>query len=131
VTVRSVLGRFLEHSRVFIFQAGKTSSYWIGSADLMPRNLDHRLEVLAPVEDPALQQRLVRAFDQLNGANANAWELGPDGHWTRVHPKKDEAEEDAQEALMRKVRRAYPRARSSAHEPPDASDPRRLDNRPR
>jgi polyphosphate kinase len=131
VTVRSVLGRFLEHSRVFIFQAGKTSSYWIGSADLMPRNLDHRLEVLAPVEDPALQQGLVRTFDQLNGANANAWELGPDGRWKRVHPKKDEAKEDAQEVLMRKVRRAYPRARSSAHEPPDASDPRRLDNRPR
>ncbi|MGH3047199.1 MAG: polyphosphate kinase 1 [Gaiellaceae bacterium] len=112
ITVRSVLGRFLEHSRVFIFQAGKKTSYWIGSADLMPRNLDHRLEVVAPVEDSALQQRLAKTFDQLGAANANAWELGPDGAWKRARPKKNEAEEDAQEALMRRVRRAYPRARS-------------------
>jgi polyphosphate kinase len=107
ITVRSVLGRFLEHSRVFIFHAGKKTSYWIGSADLMPRNLDHRLEVVAPVEDPALQQRLARTFDQLTGATANAWELGPDGAWKRPSPKKDEAREDAQEALMRKVRRSH------------------------
>jgi polyphosphate kinase len=113
VKVRSVLGRFLEHSRLFIFKAGKKASYWIGSADLMPRNLDHRLEVVAPVEDPALQQRLMRTFDQLTGAKANAWDLGRDGSWRRVRPKKDEAEEDAQEALMRRVRRAYPSARPS------------------
>jgi polyphosphate kinase len=112
ISVRSVLGRFLEHSRVFIFQAGKKTSYWIGSADLMPRNLDHRLEVVAPVEDVALQRRLSRTFDQLCGANANAWELGPDGRWERLRPRKDEAEEDAQEALMRRVRRAHPRVRA-------------------
>src|ERR687887_33078 len=110
ITVRSVLGRFLEHSRVFIFQAGKKSSYWIGSADLMPRNLDHRLEVVAPVEDPALQQRLARTFEQLTGATANAWELGPDGAWARSSPKKNEPSEDAQEALMRRVRRGQRRA---------------------
>jgi polyphosphate kinase len=110
ITVRSVLGRFLEHSRVFIFQAGKKSSYWIGSADLMPRNLDHRLEVVAPVEDPALQQRLARTFEQLTGATANAWELGPDGAWARSSPKKNEPSEDAQEALMRRVRRGHRRA---------------------
>jgi polyphosphate kinase len=109
IRVRSVLGRFLEHSRVFIFQAGKKTSYWIGSADLMPRNLDHRLEVVAPVEDPLLQQRLARTFDRLSSANANAWELGADGSWTRVRPKKDERHEDAQEALMRRVRRTYRR----------------------
>jgi polyphosphate kinase len=110
ITVWSVLGRFLEHSRVFIFQAGKKTSYWIGSADLMPRNLDHRLEVVAPVEDPALQQRLARTFDQLAGATANTWELGPDGAWTRSSPGKNEPSEDAQEALMRRVRRGHRRA---------------------
>jgi polyphosphate kinase len=110
ITVRSVLGRFLEHSRVFIFQAGKKTSYWIGSADLMPRNLDHRLEVVAPVEDPKLQQRLARTFDRLGKANANSWELGPDGDWKRLRPNKDEPYEDAQEALMRKVRRIHRRA---------------------
>jgi polyphosphate kinase len=104
ITVRSVLGRFLEHSRVFIFQAGKKTSYWIGSADLMPRNLDHRLEVVVPVEDTALQQRLARTFDQLNAATVNAWELHPNGSWKRARPTKDEAREDAQEALMRRVR---------------------------
>jgi polyphosphate kinase len=112
ISVRSVLGRFLEHSRVFIFQAGKKASFWIGSADLMPRNLDHRLEVVAPVEDAALQRRLSRTFDQLCSANANAWELGSDGDWERLHPRKDEAEEDAQEALMRRVRRTHPRVRA-------------------
>jgi polyphosphate kinase len=112
ISVRSVLGRFLEHSRVFIFQAGKKTSYWIGSPDLMPRNLDHRLEVVAPVEDAALQRRLSRTFDQLCGANAKAWELRPDGSWERLRPRKDEAEEDAQEALMRRVRRAHPRVRA-------------------
>jgi polyphosphate kinase len=110
ITVRSVLGRFLEHSRVFIFQAGKKTSYWIGSPDLMPRNLDNRLEVVAPVEDPLLQQRLARTFDRLMSANANAWELGADGSWTRLRPKKDERHEDAQEALMRRVRRTYQRS---------------------
>jgi polyphosphate kinase len=110
ITVRSVLGRFLEHSRLFIFQAGKKTSYWIGSPDLMPRNLDNRLEVVAPVEDPVLQQRLARTFDRLMGANANAWELGSDGTWTRLRPKKDERHEDAQEALMRRVRRTYRRS---------------------
>jgi polyphosphate kinase len=112
ISVRSVLGRFLEHSRVFIFQAGKKTSYWIGSADLMPRNLDHRLEVLAPVEEAALQRRLSKTFDQLFSANANAWGLHSDGEWERLRPKKDEATEDAQEALMRRVRRTQPRLRA-------------------
>jgi polyphosphate kinase len=75
----------------------------------MPRNIDHRLEVVAPVEDPLLQQRLARTFDRLSSANANAWELGADGSWNRIRPKKDERHEDAQEALMRRVRRTYRR----------------------
>ena len=75
ISVRSVVGRFLEHSRLFVFQAGKKVSYFIGSPDLMPRNLDHRLEVLAPVEDPALQQRLRSVFDVLLADNYSAWEL--------------------------------------------------------
>ena len=60
IRVRSVLGRFLEHSRVFHFEARSERSYYIGSADLLPRNLDHRLEAVAPVEDARLQQRLGR-----------------------------------------------------------------------
>ena len=68
ISVRSVVGRFLEHSRLFIFQAGKKVSYFMGSPDLMPRNLDHRLEIVAPVQDPELQQRLRSFFDVLLAA---------------------------------------------------------------
>jgi polyphosphate kinase len=107
IRVRSVLGRFLEHSRVFVFQAGKKSSYLIGSADLMPRNLDHRLEVLAPVDDPAVQGRLKTAFEVLLADNALAWELDSDGRWARRHPKKDEPNRGSQLVFMR---RARPRA---------------------
>src|SRR5918995_122053 len=104
IRVRSVLGRFLEHSRAFVFQAGKKSSYLIGSADLMPRNLDHRLEILAPVDDPAVQGRLKGAFEVLLADNALAWELDADGNWTRHRPKKDESNRASQTVFMRRAR---------------------------
>ena len=109
IRVRSILGRFLEHSRVFSFQAGKKSSYFIGSADLMPRNLDHRLEILAPVEDSAVQQRLSAAFDILLADNTQAWELLADGTWHRLRPKKDEPARGSQDVFMRKTGRRSPR----------------------
>ena len=109
IRVRSILGRFLEHSRVFSFQAGKKSSYFIGSADLMPRNLDHRLEILAPVEDSAVQQRLSAAFDVLLADNTQAWELLTDGTWNRLRPKKDEPARGSQDVFMRKTGRRPPR----------------------
>jgi polyphosphate kinase len=118
VRVRSVLGRFLEHSRVFLFQAGKKTSYLIGSADLMPRNLDHRLEVLAPVDDAAVQGRLKAAFDVLLADNALAWELDADGNWKRRRPKKDEPSRASQLVFMRRARprgvRGLAGARSTA-----------------
>ncbi len=104
IQVRSVLGRFLEHSRLFFFQAGKKTSYYLGSADLMPRNLDHRVEVVAPVEDPALQARLKNAFDTLLADNESAWELQSDGIWKRLRPKKDESSRGAQAIFMRAAR---------------------------
>jgi polyphosphate kinase len=104
IQVRSILGRFLEHSRLFFFQAGKKTSYYLGSADLMPRNLDHRLEVVAPVEDPALQARLRNAFDTLLADNVSAWELQSDGNWKRLRPKKDESPQGAQAIFMRAAR---------------------------
>jgi polyphosphate kinase len=103
VRVRSVLGRFLEHSRVFAFQAGKRSVYYFGSADLMPRNLDNRLEILAPVENALLQQRLSGVFDVLLQDNIQAWDLRPDGTWRRAQPKKDEPRRGTHDALMRKA----------------------------
>jgi len=113
IKVRSVLGRFLEHSRVFMFEAGDRSSYYMGSADLMPRNLDHRVEVVTPVEDVVLQAELVSTFEALLADTASSWELQGDGTWKRVLPKKeDERPRSAQSVLMRRARRRVSLARS-------------------
>jgi polyphosphate kinase len=113
VRVRSILGRFLEHSRVCAFQAGKRSVYLIGSADLMPRNLDNRLEIMAPVENALLQQRLSGVFDVLLEDNMQAWDLRPDGTWRRARPRKDEPLRGTHDVLMRKaVRRSRIATRS-------------------
>ena len=73
----------------------------------MPRNLDHRLEVLAPVDDPAVQARLKATFEVLLADNALAWELESDGTWKRRRQKKDEPSRGSQHVFMR---RARPRA---------------------
>jgi polyphosphate kinase len=84
VRVRSVVGRFLEHSRIFRFGSEpRGRRHYIGSADLMTRNLDRRVEVLAPVEDPALRARLDEILAVNLDPGALAWELEPDGRWTR------------------------------------------------
>jgi len=111
ISVRSIVGRFLEHSRVFVFQAGKKVSYFVGSPDLMPRNLDRRLEVVAPVEDPELQQRVRSFFDVVLADNTTAWELRSDGRWQRLQPKKDEPARSTHSVLMKSAR---PRARRRA-----------------
>jgi polyphosphate kinase len=111
ISVRSIVGRFLEHSRLFIFQAGKKVSYFMGSPDLMPRNLDHRLEVVVPIEDPELQQRLRSFFDVVLADNVTAWELRGDGGWKRLRPKKDEPPRGTHAVLMKSAR---PRARRRA-----------------
>ena len=84
IRVRSVLGRFLEHSRIFRFgNHPATTAWYIGSADLMPRKLDHRVEVLAPIEKPALQERLDEILELMLSADVNVWEL-VDRTWHRV-----------------------------------------------
>ena len=105
IRVRSVLGRFLEHSRIFNFERGDESLYFIGSADLMPRNLDNRLELVVPVEDRRLCNRLGSTLDALLEDNASAWELGSDGSWTRVGTKKGERAKPGQVMLMRSAAR--------------------------
>jgi polyphosphate kinase len=104
IRVRSILGRFLEHSRLFIFDAGDESSFYLGSADLMPRNLDHRIELVTPVEDVRAQNDMVRAFDVLLADNATAWELSPDGRWMKLRPKKGDRGRAAQLVFMRSAR---------------------------
>jgi polyphosphate kinase len=98
ITVRSVLGRFLEHSRFYSFRAGDHLSTWVGSADLMPRNLDRRVEVLAPVEDVRLRTQIERIFDELLADTASSWELDGNGKWQRVRGSGPRV--SAQERLM-------------------------------
>jgi len=83
INVVSIVGRFLEHSRIYAFYRGGERAYYIGSADLMPRNLDTRVELVAPVEDPELQAELEDTLERCLADDTNAWTLGPDGRWTR------------------------------------------------
>jgi polyphosphate kinase len=85
ISVRSIVGRYLEHSRIYRFGArGRERTYLYGSADMMPRNLDRRVEALAPVDDPDLQFRLDEILDVVFADSTLAWELGPNRTWSRV-----------------------------------------------
>jgi polyphosphate kinase len=87
ITVRSIVGRYLEHSRIFRFGSGTKARYLIGSADLMPRNLDHRVECLVEVGDDSLKSRLDEIIDVNLADDVLAWELRPEG-WQRVDRAK-------------------------------------------
>jgi polyphosphate kinase len=85
IGVRSIVGRYLEHSRIYRFGSRhRERTYLIGSADLMPRNLDHRVEALVPVDDPSLQFRIDEILEVLLADDELAWSLNPDGQWERV-----------------------------------------------
>jgi polyphosphate kinase len=99
IRVRSIVGRFLEHPRVFMFSGGRSREYLIGSADLMPRNLDQRVEVVTPVDDPDLTKRLQRILDVMLADNVQAWELGEDGTWSQLRPAEGEAPVATHKAL--------------------------------
>jgi len=86
IRVVSVVGRFLEHSRIFAFERGDETRVLIGSADLMPRNLDTRVELLAPVEQPELRSELLDVLERSLADDSNAWELGGDCAWRRREP---------------------------------------------
>jgi polyphosphate kinase len=83
IRVISVVGRFLEHSRIYAFHRGDEDRYYIGSADLMPRNLDTRVELLTPVEDPQLRAELAHTLDSCLADDTFAWTLDSDRQWTR------------------------------------------------
>jgi polyphosphate kinase len=100
ITVRSVLGRFLEHSRFYMFRAGEATTVLLGSADLMPRNLDRRIEVLTPIEAKAAKHELKHAFKTLMSDTQNAWELQPDGSWRRHRPDDEQPPQSSQVAQM-------------------------------
>jgi polyphosphate kinase len=112
IRVRSVLGRFLEHSRLFHFEAGDRSRFYLGSTDLMPRNLDHRVEVVAPIEDLGATSELSAAIDALLADTASSWELDHAGVWHRIRPKKEDRPRSAQAVQMRRARRRASLARA-------------------
>lgn len=112
IRVRSILGRFLEHSRLYAFEAGDKKTYLLGSADLMARNLDHRIEVLVPIEAPHIRTEIEAILKALLNDNSQAWELSGDGAWERVHPQPSERRRPAQlVAMRRRARWRRPNAR--------------------
>jgi polyphosphate kinase len=101
IVVRSILGRFLEHSRIIHFRA--IDEFWIGSADMMHRNLDRRVEVMAQVKDPRLTAQMNDIFESAMDPATRCWELGVDGHWT-ASPREGETVRDHQVSLMERHR---------------------------
>ncbi|MDD1717644.1 MAG: polyphosphate kinase 1 [Methanoregulaceae archaeon] len=98
ISVTTVVGRFLEHSRVYYFRNGGADEVFLGSADLMPRNLDRRVEVLFPVEDPGIKSALLDTILPVQqDDSSHARRLGPDGNYERVLPAPGEPELSAQE----------------------------------
>jgi polyphosphate kinase len=105
IRVISSLGRFLEHSRIYLFERDNETRCFIGSADLMPRNLDHRVEALAPVEDPQLIAQVKDLLDRCLSDNTHAWGLEADGSWPRRVPEAEKrwAQGELMERALRMV----------------------------
>jgi len=107
IRVRSILGRFLEHHRVCYFENGGESDVWLASADWMGRNLFRRIEVAFPVQDAELRKRVVdEGLDVYLADNVDAWELAPDGTWSKLKPHGRERAVSAQAELLHRMRRA-------------------------
>jgi len=100
IRVISIVGRFLEHSRIYFFQNSGQAEYYIGSADWMPRNFDRRVEAVAPIDDRQLHPRLKSLLETCLTDNRQAWELRPDGTYVQRKPD-NEPERAAHRILLR------------------------------
>ena len=105
IRVSSVVGRFLEHSRIYAFERDDETRVLIGSADLMPRNLDTRVELVAPVEDPEHKDALLDVVERSLADDSNAWDLRSDGSWQRREPA-EEPRSVQRELMIRHASRA-------------------------
>jgi polyphosphate kinase len=103
IRVRSIVGRFLEHDRVYCFGNGGDPVIYLGSADWRRRNLAERVEAMVPVLDPALRARLVHVLEVALADNRLAWELAADGQYVQLHAAPGEPEVDYQEMMMREA----------------------------
>jgi polyphosphate kinase len=104
IRVLSIVGRFLEHDRIFLFANGGRPEVFLGSADWRGRNLDERVEAMVPVEDPALRFRLQEILELALADNLLAFELAPDGAWIRKVPGPGEEERSLHQVLMERAR---------------------------
>ncbi len=100
IRVRSILGRFLEHSRVMQFGVGRRAQIWIGSADVMHRNLDHRVEAMVQLRDAQARRAVSDVLDLAMSPHVSAWELQPDASWVRSAAVTDNELLDYQEQLI-------------------------------
>lgn len=114
ITVTSIVGRFLEHARIFYFRNGGEDEMYIGSADLMPRNLDRRVEILAPIRNKALRDSIrTDILDVHLADNRKSWTLLEDGSYVRNSPGPGEPEVDSQRIML---------LRNDGWNPPEGSD---------
>jgi polyphosphate kinase len=113
IRVLSIVGRFLEHSRIYSFERPDDPRIYIGSADLMPRNLYNRVELLSPVRDQANTEQVIDVLDRAFADNTNAWELGEDGVWSRCTTNGDPARSVQNELLEWHAERAEAVARTT------------------
>ena len=102
ITVTSIVGRFLEHARIYYFRNGGDEEGYLGSADIMPRNLDNRVEILYPVEQPNLKARILTDILHVHlNDNVKARQLRPDGTYEMVEPEGKEERINSQDWLLR------------------------------
>ncbi|MGN6190098.1 MAG: polyphosphate kinase 1 [Conexibacter sp.] len=101
IRVVSIVGRFLEHSRIYAFQRGEHTAVFVGSADLMPHNLDSRVELVVPVDDADARAQLLDTLERCLDDTENAWDLAADGTWTHRRVPSDGQPRDVHAELMR------------------------------
>jgi len=103
IRVISIVGRFLEHARIFCFANGGAPEYYIGSADWMARNLDARVEAAVPIEQPRLQEEIQAILDLQLADNVKAWDMQADGSYVQRRPERDEEPRSSQDLLMQRA----------------------------
>jgi len=103
IRVISIVGRFLEHARIFHFANAGAPEYYIGSADWMSRNLDARVEAAVPIEAPRLQEEIQAILDLQLADNVKAWDMRPDGSYVQRRPAADEEPRSSQDLLMQRA----------------------------
>ncbi|MEE8295928.1 MAG: polyphosphate kinase, partial [Sphingomonadales bacterium] len=101
ISVRSIIGRFLEHTRIYYFHNGGAEEYFMGSADMMRRNLESRVEILTPIEEPAHREELKLILDTQMADTRNAWEMRPNGSYKRLYPEEGVKTKGSQEVFIK------------------------------